>query len=113
MCSPWDDTDNIPDVAWKYHGLDAVSISFTIDQIEKKMRKSAGPNGLHPRVLSELSQSIKFPLSIISQKSYDGGYLSEGWKKPYVTLVHKKGSKVTINSNSGYFRLFFCLILLP
>jgi hypothetical protein len=29
-----EDTDSIPDIAQKYHGLDAASITFTVEQIE-------------------------------------------------------------------------------
>jgi len=77
-----EDIDNIPDIAQKYHSLGAASITFTIEQIEKKMRKpkttkSAGPDGPHPRMLSNLSQSIKLPVSIIFQVSYDEGCLPE------------------------------------
>ena len=67
------DIDNIPDIAQKYRSLDAASITFTVEQIEKKLRKvkttkSAGHDGLQLKALSELSASIKFPLSIIFQK---------------------------------------------
>jgi hypothetical protein len=95
-----EDIDNIPEIPQKYHGLDVPSTTFTIEQVEKKLKKlkitkSAGPDGFHPRVLSELSQSIKYPLSIIFQRSYDEGCLPEAWKKAHVTPIHKKGSKVT------------------
>ena len=52
-----DNKDNIPDIAEKYHRPDAASITFIIEQIE-------------------WSQSIKFPLSIIFQKSSDESCLS-------------------------------------
>ena len=68
--------------------------------IEKKLKKlkitkSAGPDGFHPRVLSELSPSITLPLSIICTKSYVEGRLPVEWKKAHITPIHKKGSKVT------------------
>ena len=74
-------------------------MTFNTEQVEKKPRKlkktkSAGPDGFHPRVLSELCHSIKFPLSIIFRKSYESGILPEAWKKAHVTPIHKKGSKM-------------------
>ncbi|KAK2153814.1 hypothetical protein LSH36_285g03058 [Paralvinella palmiformis] len=48
--------------------------------VDKKLKKlkvttSAGPDGFHPRVLSERSVSIKLPLSIICKISYEVGWL--------------------------------------
>ena len=50
-----EDIENIPDIAQKYYGLETASTTFTIEQIEKKLRKlkttkSAGPDGFHPRL---------------------------------------------------------------
>ena len=39
--------------------------------------KSPGPDGLHPRVLKELSNAINKPLAIIMQKSLDAHTLPQ------------------------------------
>ena len=51
-----------------------IDIEITEDIVEKKLRKlkvnkSAGPDGFHPRILSERSTSIKKPLCILFNKS--------------------------------------------
>ncbi|KAK2154941.1 hypothetical protein LSH36_253g03018 [Paralvinella palmiformis] len=58
-----------------------------------KITKSAGPDGFHPRVLSEISLSIKLPLSIIFTQLYDEGRLPSDWKNARITPIHKKESK--------------------
>ena len=75
---------------------------FTTEVIEKKLSKpkttkSAGPDGFHPRILSEPSSSISLPLSIICKKSFEEGplgFLLVEWKKAPITPIHKKGSNV-------------------
>lgn len=57
--------------------------------------KSAGPDGIHPRVLKETANSICLPLSIIYSKSLAEGHLPPEWKEAVVTPIHKKGSKIT------------------
>ena len=54
--------------------------------------KSPGPDGLHPRVLKELSNEISKPLAIIMQKSLDEHTLPQNWKDAHVSPIFKKGS---------------------
>jgi len=73
-----------------------VEINFSPEVVEKKLKrlkttKSAGPDGFHPRVLNELAQPIKLPLSIIFAKSYETGSLPMAWKEAHITSIHKKG----------------------
>ena len=89
---------DIPVLEDKHQIKDSVNISFTTDIIEKKLKelkitKSAGPDGFHPRVLNEISTSIKLPLSIICTQSYDEGRLPSDWKNAHITPIYKKGSK--------------------
>jgi len=90
---------DIPVLEDKHKIKDSINISFTYDIIKDKVKKlkitkSAGPDGFHPRVLSEISPSIKLPLSIICTQSYDEGRLPSDWKNSHITPIHKKGSKV-------------------
>ena len=55
--------------------------------------KSLGPDGIHPRILKELSNTISIPLSIILQASIDSGELPEDWKCANITALFKKGNK--------------------
>ena len=80
-----------------------IDIEITEDIVEKKLRKlkvnkSAGPDGFHPRILSELSTSIKKPLCILFNKSLLEGRLPVAWKDAHITPIHKKG-KQTLPGN--------------
>ena len=78
---------DIPDLEPKYQFnlKDSFNISFTTDITEKKLKKlkiakSAGSDVFHSRLLSEISPSIKLPLSIICTQSYNEGRLPSDWK---------------------------------
>ena len=58
-----------------------------------KNNKSAGPDGIHPRILKETAEVICIPLAIIFNKSIQEGHVPQGWKDAHVTALHKKGSK--------------------
>ena len=60
---------------------------------KSKTDKSPGPDGLHPRVLRELSEVIAYPLKIILDKTFADGKLPTKWKTAEVRPIFKKGSK--------------------
>ena len=55
--------------------------------------KSMGPDGIHPRVLRELADVTAGPLSIIYQRSWSSGEVSDDWRLANVTHIYKKGHK--------------------
>ena len=65
-----------------------------------KIDKSPGLDMIHPRVLYEMRDIIKYPLFLIYNKSLQSGVLPSEWKLAEVTAVHKKGSK----SDRGNYR---------
>ena len=55
--------------------------------------KSAGPDGISPRFLRDLSAEISSMLTFIFQQGYDAGTLPNHWLTAMVVPVHKKSSK--------------------
>ena len=57
-----------------------------------KSSKSAGPDGLHPRVLREAAAQLCVPLTILFKISLDDeGLLPEDWKRANAIPIFKKG----------------------
>ena len=56
--------------------------------------KSAGPDGLHPRVLKELAVSIANPICFLMNKCFAKGKIPIEWKTANVCCIFKKGSKL-------------------
>jgi hypothetical protein len=68
------------------------------DAVEKKLKslkadKSPGPDGLHPRVLKEISDVIADPLAHLFNASMEQGKLPTQWKEAHVSAIYKKGLK--------------------
>jgi len=53
--------------------------------------KSMGPDGIHPRELSELVEELDKPLSIICQQSWLTGEVPDDWRSANLTSIYKKG----------------------
>ena len=58
-----------------------------------KIHKAAGSDGIVPRLLSELSDQLAPPLTIIFNKSIESGIVPEDWRQASVALIFKKGEK--------------------
>jgi ribonucleases P/MRP protein subunit RPP40 len=63
-----------------------------------KLDKSAGPDGIHPRVLFELRKVLKKPLKKIFIKSLESGLVPAAWKEANVVPLFKKGSKTDVKN---------------
>ena len=55
--------------------------------------KSPGPDGLHPRVLVELTDQLIAPLKTILCRSLIEGQLPQDWKDGNITPIFKKGKR--------------------
>uniref|UniRef100_A0A8B9UU32 Reverse transcriptase domain-containing protein n=1 Tax=Anas zonorhyncha TaxID=75864 RepID=A0A8B9UU32_9AVES len=57
------------------------------------VRKSMGPDGIHPRILRELAEELAKPLTIIYQQSWLSGEVPVDWRLANVTPIYKKGRR--------------------
>ena len=80
-------------------------MDFSATKVKKLLRehntsKSAGLDGMHPKVLKELSEELAEPLAAIFSTSLKEGKLPHQWKAANVTPLFKKGNK----SDPGNYR---------
>lgn len=92
-----ENTERVPTVESRCN-VELSSITITEDIVGKhlkklKVSKSAGPDGLHPRVLKEIAQYITEPLKMIYMKSIASGMLPSQWKQGHITPIFKKGNR--------------------
>ena len=65
---------------------------------ELNPHKSLGLDGIHPKVLREAADIVVRPLSIISEKLWRSGNVSDVWKRADVIPIYKKGPLVLLQS---------------
>ena len=75
-------------------------INVSVKDMEDALRtlnvnKSSGPDGLHPRVLKELSTVLSYPLKLLFDKTIAQGKLPSQWKVAEVRPIFKKGNKTS------------------
>ena len=71
-------------------------VNVTNDTVFNKLKnlkssKSAGPDGLYPRVLREAAAQLCVPLTILFKRSLDESLLPEDWKRANMIPIFKKG----------------------
>lgn len=64
------------------------------------MHRSAGRDGIHPRVLRQLAEEFTKPLSVIYQHSWLTGGVPVAWRSANVTPIYKEAWK----EDSGNYR---------
>ena len=80
-------------------------IEVTEKQIHDKLAtlnlsKSAGPDGMHPIILRELSDVLAAPLKKLFDNTLKEGKIPQSWKRAEVKPIFKKGDK----NNPGNYR---------
>ena len=66
-----------------------------------KIDKSPGLDMIHPRVLYEMRDIIKYPLFLIYNKSLHSGVLSSEWRLAEVTAVHKQEAQLSLRDRAS------------
>ena len=74
------------------------SVNITQDMVKDKLeklnvRKSCGPDDIHPHVLQRTASAICVPLTIVFKLSLDSGECPDDWKVANVTPIYKKGDR--------------------
>ena len=93
-----EDMTNMPEQPEQHPVKEMDSIVFTLCDVAKKLErlnpnKSPGPDGMHPKVLRELSTALAEPLYAIFTQSMNTGKLPKDWKMGHVSPIYKKGSR--------------------
>ena len=70
-----------------------------LDKLNKlKTNKAAGPDGILPRVLKELSEIIFKPLASIFRQYLETGEIPDDWKQGNIIPIHKKGDRTDLGN---------------
>ena len=100
-----EETDVLPEFEDRPFTTTLETLEIKASDIEKKLSKlntakSAGPDGIHPRILKEVNAEISQPLAIIYKKSLQSHKVPQPWKDGHITPIFKqKGSR---NEPSNY-----------
>ncbi len=93
------DRSRTADVVDNYIGSIYFSSSHVSKLIDKlRICKSAGPDGIHAKIIKECSTIFAVIFNIIFQKSLREGVLPYQWKEAHISALHKKGSKSLCNN---------------
>jgi len=62
------------------------------------VRKSPGPDNIHPRVLKECADELVSPLYTLFRASLSAGELPQVWKVATISPIFKKGSRSDVSN---------------
>lgn len=62
------------------------------------LNKSAGPDNVPPLFIANCATSLTVPLAILFKRSLDTGVVPSVWKSAYITPIHKKGPKASVEN---------------
>ncbi|GAB0187639.1 mitochondrial enolase superfamily member 1 [Grus japonensis] len=87
-------TLEVGEKVWRKEDLPLVEEDWVREHLGKlDIHKSMGPDAMHPQVLRELAGITAKPLSIIFERSWRTGEVSEDWRKANATPAFKKSRK--------------------
>jgi ribonuclease P/MRP protein subunit RPP40 len=97
----YQDPDIIPDrIVTEYPDTGLI---INVEMVKKKLNnlnvnKSQGPDGIHPRILKELSNVIAYPLTKLYISSLKNQCLPTDWKISNISAIHKKGNRKIVSN---------------
>ena len=83
---------NMPDVDTTNNVYSICELRVTPQSVHNKLsklnaNKSAGPDGLHPRILKELALPLSVPVCVLLNKCFELGKMPSEWKNSNVTCI--------------------------
>ena len=97
-----EEIDEGPGVSNKIYN-ECEDITLTTQLVATKLsqlniRKSPGPDLIHPRVLYKVRDVIAYPLKLLFERSLETGQLPADWKYSIITAIYKKGPKSDVGN---------------
>lgn len=97
------ENNDIPDPPSYNFNEKLSDFSITEDKVKKLLKelhpgKAAGPDGMHPMLLSKAAEVLAIPLTILFRTSLREGKIPDDWRSAKVCPIFKKGSKLAANN---------------
>ena len=85
------------------YDYDLCDFDITVEKVKKLLSKidpgkAAGPDDIHPLVLSKSADVLALPIIILFRCSLDEGTFPDDWRTARVTPIFKKGGKLSPNN---------------
>ena len=99
-----EDLGDIPVPDQAYRGNEPLmDIEITEEKVKKKIESlrlgaAPGPDGITPRLIKTLSDSLTSPLAMLFRRSMSEGIVPEDWRIANVTPIYKKGGKAKVGN---------------
>ncbi len=92
-----EDMSNIPEPEALNLESSLETVKFSEREVRKKIRDlrtdaASGPDGIEPKILQELQETMAPALALVFTKSMEG-IVPDDWKEANVTPIFKKGAK--------------------